>query len=118
MQAAYEENKDDVRHLNTGKFDVKEIMETWLTQKHYPVMNVSQNDTFITITTQSKLNTSEKNENEKKWWIPYTAAIMEASFNSSLSNLSMQYLLADKNEITYTKENYKWIIVNLQQMGK
>jgi len=115
MQTAYEENKDDVRHSNIEKFDVKQIMETWLMQNHYPVMNVTQNNAFITITTQSKINTNEKNENEKKWWIPYTATIMEAA---SLSNQSMQYLLVDEDKITYTREKYKWIIVNLQQIGK
>ncbi|TGZ36931.1 hypothetical protein DBV15_11322 [Temnothorax longispinosus] len=61
VQAAHEEhNKYDVEHFN-----VKVRMEAWTTRKHYPVINATQNETVITVKTEST------NTSEKEWWIPY-----------------------------------------------
>ncbi|TGZ36937.1 Decaprenyl-diphosphate synthase subunit 1, partial [Temnothorax longispinosus] len=59
-------NKYDVEHFN-----VKERMEAWTTREHYPVINVTQNGTVITVTIEST------NTSKKKWWIPYISTTKE-----------------------------------------
>ncbi|TGZ57969.1 Aminopeptidase Q, partial [Temnothorax longispinosus] len=103
VQAAYEEhNKYEVVHFN-----VKEIMEAWMTQEHYPVIKVTQNETFMIVTTE-RTNTSKA-----KWSIPYISTSKEDP-GSPLSK-SMPYVLSGLH-ITYMYRD--WLMVNLQQIGK
>ncbi|XP_071582572.1 aminopeptidase N-like [Temnothorax nylanderi] len=106
MQAAHEEHKYDVEHFN-----VKERIEAWTTREHYPVIKVTQNETFITVTTEST------NTSEKKWWIPYSANVIDDLY-FPLSLQPISYILSGEGQITYKNEKHKFTIANLKQIGK
>lgn len=99
-----DESTFEVEYIN-----IKETMETWITQKHYPVVKVTENN-IVVITTNS---TNEKT----RWWIPYTST-SEVNPDFSLSEKSITYILMGTDNITYIEMENNWIIVNLQQIGK
>lgn len=115
LQAALDES--DIPH---DVYKLKEVMDTWLKQRHYPVVRVTRNyDTGETILTQEHFRSKSKNEHidSDKWWIPLTLATQT---NPDFSNtLPIHWLRPqDKNISIDGIDINDWVIVNVQQMGK
>lgn len=116
MQAALDES--DVPH---DAYKLKEVMDTWLKQRHYPVVRVIRNyDTNETILTQEHFRPKNEKQHDidsDKWWIPVTFATQT---NPDFSNTLPTHWLRpqDKNITIDGIDPNDWVIVNVQQMGK
>ncbi|EFN87058.1 aminopeptidase N [Harpegnathos saltator] len=117
LQAALDES--DVPH---NDYKLKDVMDTWITQRHYPVVHVTRNyDTGEVILTQEHFRPDEKS-NEKdavdqdKWWIPITFTTQS---NPDFSNTVPTYWLKpqDQNITISGIDSNDWLIINLQQTG-
>lgn len=117
LQAALDES--DVPH---DGYRLKEVMDTWIEQRHYPVVRVTRNyDTGETTLVQEHFRPHVKSGQEgkidkDKWWIPLTYATQT---NPNFSNTLPTHWLRphDKNVIIDGIDPDDWIIVNLQQIG-
>jgi len=115
LQAVLDES--DVPH-NT--YRLKEVMDMWLKQRHYPVVRVTRNyDTGETILTQEHFHPKRKSKHTDryKWWIPLTFATQT---NPDFSNtLPIHWLRPQDKNISIDGVNPNdWIIVNVQQIGE
>lgn len=98
-------------------------MDTWIEQRHYPVVRVTRNyDTGETTLVQEHFRPHVKSGQEgkidkDKWWIPLTYATQT---NPNFSNTLPTHWLRphDKNVIIDGIDPDDWIIVNLQQIGE
>ncbi|KAL0111108.1 hypothetical protein PUN28_012806 [Cardiocondyla obscurior] len=114
LQAALDES--DISH---NSYKLKEVMDSWLKQRHYPVVRVNRNwDTGEITLTQEHFrskNASERVDSDK-WWIPLTFATQT---NPDFSNTLPTYWLRpqDKNITIEGIDPNDWIIVNVQQIG-
>ncbi|KAL6443900.1 hypothetical protein ACFW04_001724 [Cataglyphis niger] len=109
-------DESDVPH---NAYRLKEVMDTWIKQRHFPVVHVTRNnDTNEIIITQEHFRPDNKNRHidDDKWWIPLTFATQT---NPDFSNtLPTHWLRPQDQNITITGiDPNDWIIVNLQQMG-
>ncbi|KYN17626.1 Glutamyl aminopeptidase [Trachymyrmex cornetzi] len=92
---------------------IKQLMNAWTMQEHYPVVKVTQNNSHVTILVEN-MNTKEKN-----WWIPYTTAtnankhIPDFSLSTLQSNIHFSLV---GEELNLNVES-NWVIVNVQQIG-
>ncbi|XP_050449677.1 uncharacterized protein LOC126850576 [Cataglyphis hispanica] len=110
MQTAYNKTQIAIR-----KFNIKEKLNPWALQKHYPVLEVrEQDDRYLNISI-SNIDSLELNI---KWWIPLTIAV--ENHPDSIS----QWYIGDYRWITlsgakllFPHQLEEWIIVNLQQTG-
>lgn len=115
MQVVLDES--DVPH---NVYRLKEVMDTWIKRRHFPVVHVTRNnETNEIIVTQEHFRPDNKNKHidDDKWWIPLTFATQT---NPDFSNtLPTHWLRPQDQNITITGiDPNDWIIVNLQQMGE
>ncbi|XP_025073060.1 aminopeptidase N-like [Pogonomyrmex barbatus] len=107
-------DKSEVPHNN---YKIKEVMDTWIKQKTYPLVNVTRNYTTgeVIISQRSSYNLEETDVDSIKWWIPVTFATQT---NPDFSNTSPRYWLKPQDQnISFQIDTNDWIIVNLQQTG-
>lgn len=106
---------------NIKKFDVKEVMNTWTKQKHYPILRLrAQPDSeYVRISVENINNLGEDN-----WFIPITVTKQEEP-NFKIYTTWRYYwkakFLQDFSpyvELSIPRKEDEWIIVNLQQVGK
>lgn len=93
------------------QFNVKRLIYTWATQKHYPVLQVIRNYTRNVAT----ISLHFQDELDKKYYLPVTfttGSYPDFNIISSLIWLTSPY----SKEIHFDED--KWIIFNLQQAGK
>ncbi|XP_011860077.1 PREDICTED: aminopeptidase N-like, partial [Vollenhovia emeryi] len=112
LQAALDES--NVPH---NAYKLKEVMDTWLKQRHYPLVRVTRNyDTGETILTQEHFRPKNENIDRDKWWIPLSFATQT---NPDFSNTLPTHWLRpqDKNISIDGIDPDDWVIVNVQQMG-
>lgn len=113
MQATLDES--NVPH---NAYKLKEVMDIWIKQRHYPVVHVIQNNDTgeVTLTQEHFLLENEIIDNDK-WWIPVT---FTTQTNPDFSNtLPTHWLRPQDQSIIIDGINPNdWIIVNLQQIGK
>lgn len=118
MQAALDES--DVPH---DDYKLKDVMDTWITQRHYPVVRVIRNyDTGEVILKQEHFRpdieyNKENAIDDDKWWIPITFTTQS---NPDFSNTTPTHWLRPQDEnITINGiDPNDWVMVNLQQMGE
>ncbi|XP_014472136.1 PREDICTED: aminopeptidase N-like [Dinoponera quadriceps] len=117
LQAALDES--DVPH---NDYILKDVMDTWTTQRHYPVLHVIRNyDTGEVILKQEHfrpdMETDEKETIDgDKWWIPITFATQSSP--DFFNTVPTHWLRPQDENITISGiDPNDWIIVNLQQMG-
>ncbi|XP_011876026.1 PREDICTED: aminopeptidase N-like isoform X3 [Vollenhovia emeryi] len=110
-------SKSNVLHRN---FKIKEVMDSWVNYKQYPLVTVTRNyETGETIISQKRFHLQKNEENDvtedHKWWIPVTFATQT---NPDFSNTFPNYWLSplDQNISLHVHPN-DWIVVNLQQVG-
>ncbi|XP_071569032.1 aminopeptidase N-like [Temnothorax nylanderi] len=110
-------DESDVPH---SAYKLKDVMDTWLKQRHYPVVYVTRNNvTGETILTQEHFRPKSENEHidSDKWWIPVTFATPQTNSDFS-STLPTHWLRSqDKNISIDGIDPNDWVIVNVQQMG-
>ncbi|XP_011865488.1 PREDICTED: uncharacterized protein LOC105560735 [Vollenhovia emeryi] len=114
LQAALDES--NVPH---NAYKLKEVMDPWIKQKHYPLVRVTRNyETGEVILTQEHFRPKSKNEHtdSNKWWIPLNFATQT---NPDFSNTLPTHWLRpqDKNISIDGIDPDDWVIVNVQQMG-
>lgn len=110
------------------KFQVHEVMNSWIRQKGYPLVTVISdplaNRTTITqeyFQPYEKLNTRENiidaNIAKKKWWVPINFATR--SNPNFASTLTTHWLSPDAKELVIEDiDPEDWIMINIQQTGK
>ncbi|XP_011058986.1 PREDICTED: aminopeptidase N-like isoform X1 [Acromyrmex echinatior] len=109
MQSALDES--DVPHED---YKIKEVMDTWMNQDRYPIVNVKKNYETGEVTI-SQICFQKFNETiTNKWWIPVTFATQS---NPNFSNTMPKYWLRPDQNISFTINSNDWIILNLQQTG-
>ncbi|EGI60260.1 Aminopeptidase Q [Acromyrmex echinatior] len=93
---------------------IKQLMNAWTKQQHYPVVKVTQNNSRVTILIENM------NTNEKNWAIPYT---MTTNANERSPDFSVLTLPFDMHfpvvgeELFLNHNGSNWIIINVQQIG-
>ncbi|XP_015184598.1 PREDICTED: aminopeptidase N-like [Polistes dominula] len=129
--------------MNLEKFNIKEIMDTWLNQKGYPLVTAKRDlNTGMIIVTQKRFKLSDidhdkdeesdddDNDNEDddddyddddkaddvKWWIPinYTSK-SEVNFSSTLPTHWLKP--QDENLTIDNIDPNDWFVFNVQQTG-
>ncbi|KAL6260340.1 hypothetical protein P5V15_007871 [Pogonomyrmex californicus] len=123
----------DKKSLPHNNYKIKEVMDTWIKQKTYPLVNVTRNyttgeviisqrsSTVKVIISQRSSNLKKRvetkyvNDDSIKWWVPVTFATQT---NPDFSNTSPRYWLKPQDQnISFQIDTNDWIIVNLQQTG-
>jgi len=90
-------------------------MNAWISQMHYPLLEVTRNYSTRTVTMSQK---SFDMYNQNRWWIPITYTWQRGS------NFGMTFpkVWLDPNVQNLTLEeiydNDDWFIVNIRQIGK
>ncbi|XP_018338395.1 PREDICTED: aminopeptidase Q-like [Trachymyrmex septentrionalis] len=109
MQSALDES--NVPHKD---YKIKGVMDTWMNQDRYPIVNVKKNYETGEVTI-SQICFQRFNETvTNKWWIPVTFATQS---NPNFSNTVPRHWLRPDQNISFTINSNDWIIVNLQQTG-
>lgn len=95
---------------------IKIMMDTWVKQQNYPVINVRKNHKNESIICVQHVNNSDSSPSEK-WWIPLTyTTLSELNFNNTIPHV---WLTPSKSCATLKPlRPNDWIIVNIQQVGK
>lgn len=98
--------------------NVAEVMDGWVTQPGFPVLNVNlSDDRKHVVVTQKRFLRSNPNHQDKTLWnVPITYATdkenTDFSFTKPIAILSKDSLQID------LKEPADWIVFNVQQSGK
>ncbi|XP_077274395.1 aminopeptidase N-like [Temnothorax americanus] len=116
IQSAKDERTYPPRDSYFFKVRIKEVMDMWIVQNRYPVLNVTMNyetgnyKTGELVITQNCFHATEGTNN--KWWIPITFTD-ESRLNFS-NTMPILWLEPDKT-LRVPINTLGWIIVNLQQ---
>jgi len=107
MQAAY--NKTTVPVIN-----IKEVMDSWLNQNYYPILNVEQNEDRKIIEISAQTDT---------WSIPVTYNTQTfTDFKNTLPNFWLKEQISSlspkKTVLAFPNIETDWIILNSQQTGE
>ncbi|XP_029155580.1 aminopeptidase N-like [Nylanderia fulva] len=107
MQTALDESL-----VKDYSFNVSEKMDAWLKYRHYPVINVKQdNSTHVTVSlTKSSMNS---------WWIPVTITTETIPYFEDAFILDGKWINPHNFNCTFSLlyEEYGWIIANIKQFG-
>ncbi|XP_058449036.1 aminopeptidase N-like [Malaya genurostris] len=101
--------------LPNGK-TVKSIMDTWTTEKGYPVLSVRRSyDSGDLIISQERFVSDRKVPNTNVWMIPYNYVVQS---KADFSNLySYDWLSTKASRLKANVPENEWIIFNKQQVG-
>lgn len=117
--------------MNPEKIHIKEMMDTWVKQKGYPLVTAKRDcNTGIIIVTQESFkqfnsddeedheidDNNDDNNDDAKWWIPINyISRSEANYSSTLP---MHWLKPQDENLTINNVNANdWFILNVQQTG-
>lgn len=89
--------------------DVKALMDTWITQRGYPVVSVSIQGTHIHLR-QDLFTILPQNDTGSLWQIPFT-------FYTSSSSAVTVHLMTSKEEIIDVSREVTWIKANVNSSG-
>ncbi|XP_071627754.1 aminopeptidase N-like [Temnothorax longispinosus] len=93
-------------------FKIKDVMDTWINQNRYPVLNVTINYETGEVAVTQKCFRATKRINNNEWWIPMTYADQSnLDFSRTMPNNWLGPNQTSRVEIN-TRD---WIIVNVQQ---
>ncbi|XP_071627753.1 aminopeptidase N-like [Temnothorax longispinosus] len=112
--SAIQSAKDEASYvpsMRDQKFRIKEVMDTWIVQNRYPVLNVTMNyETAEVAITQKCFHATEDINN--KWWIPISYTYQDFPY---FSNTMPNNWLKPDEILRVQIITRGWIIVNLQQ---
>ncbi|XP_024878936.1 aminopeptidase M1-like [Temnothorax curvispinosus] len=111
IQSAKDEASYDF-YMRDQQFGIKEVMDTWIVQNRYPVLNVTMNYKTgdLAITHQKNFHATDDINN--KWWIPISYAYEGSPY---FSNTMPHNWLKPDETFRVQIITKGWIIVNLQQ---
>ncbi|XP_051168547.1 aminopeptidase Q-like [Leptopilina boulardi] len=112
-QTLQESLNDSNKIIMNNNFEIKKVMESYISQIGYPVINMSRNYTSGTITLSQECIICPENETESKFWIPINFAKSSSlNFSSTIAN----YWLSpeEKELIIEGISPDDWIIFNIQ----
>ncbi|XP_077260900.1 aminopeptidase N-like [Temnothorax americanus] len=114
MQSALEEAPYYIPYMQQQDFKIKEVMDTWMNQELYPVLNVTINYATgeVAITQKCVRNVRATESINNKWWIPITYADQS---NLDFSNTMPNNWLGPDQTSRVKISTRNWIIVNVQQ---
>ncbi|SPP82441.1 thyrotropin-releasing hormone-degrading ectoenzyme [Drosophila guanche] len=93
--------------------DIKTIMDTWILQSGYPVLNVRRNASLVLTQNHFSFNESRR----ERWWIPLTYTTQsEQNFSDTRPKAFFPANSLMFNLNVFVPEN-DWIIFNVQAMG-
>lgn len=118
------QNVLDESEIPENKFEIQDVMSTWIKQKGYPLVTVTKDQhTGKRIITQEYFQQYQKmgirknrNDTANKWWVP----INFATYNNPdfSSTLTTHWLSPEAKELVIDDiDPEDWIIVNIQQTG-
>jgi len=106
---------DNTFHTDCDRPVLKDVMDAWITQMHYPVLKVTRDyDNGMVIISQESFSTLDSN----RWWIPVTYTTQtKLNFADTLPKL---WLKPDAQNLMLreTVRKDEWIMLNLKQAGK
>ncbi|XP_070155699.1 aminopeptidase N-like [Polyergus mexicanus] len=113
MQTTY-----DVLKISTiGEFNVKEKLDSWTRQKHYPILKVREHDSHYLNISIENIDSLELDMNLR---IPLTI-VWEKHMESKSSDWHTiphwWITLSSKTKLFFPRFMNEWIIINLQQIG-
>ncbi|XP_017115473.1 aminopeptidase N [Drosophila elegans] len=94
-------------------WDVKAIMDTWITQKGYPLVTVIREGRKITLFQSQAI----KESGTKLWWIPLTYFIQHETSNEDLKPRAWLTPLNDRLQLDEEVPQDRWILLNLRAIG-
>ncbi|XP_069131189.1 aminopeptidase N-like [Argopecten irradians] len=101
-------------------FDVKTVMDTWIKQKNFPVVNVTRHGNQLKLTQQRFLlgATNTTDSEGYSWEIPFTYTTQQKlDFNQTTSDIT--WIRKDSSETTIDSvtPDQGWVIGNIRQYG-
>lgn len=116
------------RECHYNPYPIKDIIDTWITQRYFPVLEVIRDDvsniTEVTIAahysqSEQKDNNKINNKNKNKWYIPFTYVTQSNPNFAQLFCHAVLWLTPEKEKVVITGiPAHDWIILNSQQTGK
>jgi len=101
------------------KPSIKRIIDSWLQQKHYPVLRAIRN--YDSGLLEISIPSFDESDNSS-WWIPLSYTTQSSSNFNDTSLNKMTWLKCTPQHFSSIKlpikEKNDWIIINLQQSGK
>lgn len=115
LWSAMQSALNDQSYVPHEGFKIKTVMDTWINQNRYPVLNVIRNYETgeVTITQQCFYTTNDKCMNST-WWIPITFATQS---NPDFSKTVPNHWMGSNQTRIPEVHSSDWIIVNVQQTG-
>lgn len=111
----------DEANVPHGKFSVKQVMDTWVKQAGYPLVNVTRNYSSgsLTLTQRRYLINTEPEDpelNNGKWWIPISI-VTRSNMNFSSTTPTHWMKPTDEHLTIDGIDPNDWVIVNVQSAG-
>jgi len=105
---------DSNKHIYS-RYKLSKVMNAWISQMHYPLLEVTRNYSVRTVTVSQK---SFDMYNQNRWWIPITYTWQ----HGSNFGITFPKVWLDPNVQNLTLEeifdNDGWFIANIRQIGK
>lgn len=96
---------------NVHKFDIKEIMNSWMQLNHYPIIKTEQhNDTHV------KIFVENIDALDQMMWIPIYIQICSLFNNTCYDRIWL--MQSTTNNYTIFPLYNEWMILNVQQAGE
>jgi len=98
---------------------IKDMMDAWVNQKHYPVLKVKNKIPYLKI----EIENYDSLDLTDEWWIPITITKQtEPDFTISKNwrvyDEWISYENYFKQSLYFDVQEDEWYIINLQQIGK
>ncbi|KAF2362031.1 Peptidase M1 membrane alanine aminopeptidase N-terminal [Trinorchestia longiramus] len=94
---------------------VKEIMDTWTLQKHYPVINLVRHPNGSCTVSQKQLSDSDNPDTSGLWWIP-VSVVTEGSIDVAATTATIWLPPSSKEMFVAGLPNLpRWVLLNNQQ---
>lgn len=102
------------------RLSLKEIITSWMTEKYYPVLNITRNFRNSTVLSSYMISPYVKDNIKLSFWTHVTFTTKSSlNFNTSYSIwLYNRDLNFTEIEVSLRPENSDWIIANIKQIGK
>ena len=109
--------QDTLNESKFHSFDIKKVMDPYISQEGFPLINVIRNYTTGVIKlTQECPACKENNKTESKWWIPINY-VTKSSLNFS-STFATFWMDPEENELVIEGvDPDDWIILNIKSNG-
>lgn len=117
------DSEDDLKSIFSEVKSIKEVIEPWITQKGFPIIEVWQNDDLLRLTQKSSAFKLSFNKQSDKWWIPVTyMTATDVAHNQSRLTFPLKWFKPTETltlEITnFAKIEHNWYLINVGQMGE